>query len=310
MKYNIDTQFYPGWTRKAITFTIDDGVLDMDRKFMDILGPAGIRGTFNLCSHKLGNMTPEQYREFYKGYEIANHCKYHPYLFMEGTDYKISTDTFDAKTADPEFLYPTEVGHLYHVHMPKGWRLIADAEGYVRFVGECHKELEEVFGKGSVRSFVWPFDRRPNTVVDEHLSKMGYYGIRRSFLWGENEGFLLPPNWMLWGWTAGHRNFLEVAEKYEAEADDGNLKFFCLGVHSIDYEREQKWEDLRTFARTYGYRPQDYYYATVGEIYDYQDALKQIIITEDGVKNPTKLDLYIRIDGENTILKAGEALCL
>lgn len=55
MKYNIDIQCYPGWTRKAITFTIDDGVLDMDRKFMNILNPAGIRGAFNLCSHKLGN---------------------------------------------------------------------------------------------------------------------------------------------------------------------------------------------------------------------------------------------------------------
>ena len=33
---NIDINFYPAWTRKAITFTIDDGNLVLDRKFLDI----------------------------------------------------------------------------------------------------------------------------------------------------------------------------------------------------------------------------------------------------------------------------------
>ena len=29
----IDLNFYPGWTRKAITFTIDDGNVELDKKF-------------------------------------------------------------------------------------------------------------------------------------------------------------------------------------------------------------------------------------------------------------------------------------
>ena len=28
MAHDIDVKFYPGWTRKAITFSIDDGILD------------------------------------------------------------------------------------------------------------------------------------------------------------------------------------------------------------------------------------------------------------------------------------------
>ena len=28
MAHNVDVKFYPGWTRKAITFSIDDGILD------------------------------------------------------------------------------------------------------------------------------------------------------------------------------------------------------------------------------------------------------------------------------------------
>ena len=62
----IDVNFYPGWTRKSVTFTIDDGNIPMDRKFISIVSPGGIKGTFNLNSNKMNDMTPEEYREFYK----------------------------------------------------------------------------------------------------------------------------------------------------------------------------------------------------------------------------------------------------
>ena len=86
MAHNVDVKFYPGWTRKAITFSIDDGILDMDRKFMDIIEPYGIKGAFNLCSERLNKMSPEEYREFYRGHEIANHCKHHPAAFIDGCE--------------------------------------------------------------------------------------------------------------------------------------------------------------------------------------------------------------------------------
>ena len=46
----LDLNYYPGWTRKSITFTIDDGNLKLDRKFLDVVKPAGLKGTFNLCT--------------------------------------------------------------------------------------------------------------------------------------------------------------------------------------------------------------------------------------------------------------------
>ena len=39
----IDLHFYPGWTRKSMTFTIDDGNVKLDRKFLDITEPAGLK---------------------------------------------------------------------------------------------------------------------------------------------------------------------------------------------------------------------------------------------------------------------------
>ena len=302
----IDINFYPGWTRKAITFSIDDGVIPMDRKFMEILRPAGIRGTFNLCSHSLINYTKEWYREFYEGQEVANHCKHHPYAFADGESYQISTEPFDAENSDHDLLHPTGTEHLYWIYKnPKGWRLIADTEGYIQFIDQGHEELEGIFGKGSVRSFAWPFTEQPNAAIHKHLSTKGYYGVRASKKRGTDGEFNLEENRMPWGMTAIHNDLLELAEVYDKLEDDGKLKFFCFGVHSKDYEIYDKWGDLQEFADTYGHRPEDYYYAPVGEIFDYADALKELIIAEEKITNPTKLDLYIRVDGKNVLIKAG-----
>lgn len=75
MAKKLDVNYFPRWTRRSLTFTIDDGNVAMDQKFLSILRPHGILGTFNLCSHMLSALDADGYREFYHGYEIANHCK-------------------------------------------------------------------------------------------------------------------------------------------------------------------------------------------------------------------------------------------
>jgi hypothetical protein len=91
-------------------------------------------------------------------------------------------------------------------------------------------------------------------------------------------------------------------ERYESYPDDGRLKFFSFGVHSGDFETFGKWDDLREFANKYGNRPESYYYATVGDIFDYEDAALRIEITDSEVKNPTDRSLYLKIDGERIVL--------
>ena len=325
MKHNIDTQFYPGWTRKSITFSIDDGNVNMDKKFIDIVRPAGIRGTFNLCSHSVNRMTPEEYRAFYEGDEIANHCKYHPLALKDDAEYVISSIPYDpehpaiqiqkeqeAASQNTEVLYPTEEAGLYRLSTARGPRYIADGKKYIALIKECHKELEEIFGQGSIRCFVWPYSQQKNQEVQDYLKDMdlNYYGVRVSGRWGVEEGYPLPKTLLEWHYTATHTDLLESAARYEAQPDDGTLKFFCIGVHSIDYEKTEKWEDLRTFAKTYGNRPGDYYYAPAGEIFDYVDAVNGIVVTENTVTNPSKLDVYLCVDGKQVVLKAGETLTL
>ena len=108
--------YFPGWTRKSLTFTIDDGNLKFDEIFLDILRPANIKGTFNLCDPN--RTTPEEYREFYKGYEIANHCKLHPMCLNDNVKPIVSDEPFDKMggedfTEENPVVYKTENEGVY-----------------------------------------------------------------------------------------------------------------------------------------------------------------------------------------------------
>ena len=314
MAHKIDVKFYPGWTRKAITFSIDDGNLPMDAKFKAIVEPCGLRGTFNLCSERLAKMSPEEYRAFYRGHEIANHCKYHPLAFADGEEYVISDDPFDRETSDKTKLHRFDgVEGVYFKARANGtWLRIADNEAYKRCIEEGHRELEAVFGEGSIRSCIWPYGQQKNRELTEYVAAIPYYyGDRLNHRRDASpEEYYAPPDKERFFVCARHNDLLEMAAEYAALSDDGELKFFCFGVHSIDFERDGRWQDLDVFAKTYGNRRGDYYYATIGEIYDYSEATKRVEITDTEVKNPTDIDLYIKIDGERRVLRAGRKIAL
>ena len=309
MKHIVDKNYFPGFVRKSITFSIDDGNIENDRKFIDIVRPSGIFGTFNLCAPT--SLSPEEYREMYSGFEIANHVKLHPELFDPGVDYKFSSEPFNKEKARCDTLYPheTEKGVFYINESYFGkqnirWFRICDRDTYIRLLLECHAELEAVFGEGSVRSFVWPFGRQKDyePIISYIKNETDYYGARDA---GRPlEDFSLPKNRMNWIYTANDKDLLSKMEAYEALPDDGELKFFCFGVHSIDYERAGRWGDLLAFAERYGNRREDFYYATVGEIFDYEDAVNKLSVSDTEIKNPSSVPVYITLDGEPIIIAA------
>ena len=273
----IDLNFFPGWVRKSITFTIDDGNLKLDRKFLDITEPAGLKGTFNLNT-PLKRGTPEEYVAFYKGYEIANHCKYHPMAFTHKMPVRpISEDAFDKATADPAYLYRAEEENLY-------------------------------WGCEIPRNRWWHFGAQQNDAVFEGLKKQGFRSIRKTGNVMDSTGFALPADRMAWSYNANNTCMEEVGAQYDALADDGELKFFAFGVHSHDFENADCWDVLIDFCDKYGNRPNDFWYACVGEIFDYEDAVKAVKITDEKIINPSPIDLYIKIDGEKVKLMANSEI--
>ena len=300
--------FYPGFVKKSITFTIDDGNMKYDAMLLDILKSAGIKGTFNLCSNFHEGREAET-KEFYRGYEIANHCKYHP-LVNCSDDLVISEDAFDEKTADAKFLYKVDGKEGFYWQMqPNGWRQMVFEDTYVRLVDESLAELTAIFGQGAVRDFVWPYREMQNDKVREHLVRT-HRSLRKTGCTFDTTGFAIPSNKHAWSYNADHTNLLSVMEKYESYPDDGALKFFAFGVHSIDFERDDKWNDLSVFAEKYGNRPDTYWYASVGEIFDYEEAVASLKITESSVENTSNLTVYLEINGERKVLESGCAAVL
>ena len=306
-------EYFPGWTRKSITFTMDDGNIPMDTKLLTILKPYGILGTFNLCAHRLHYMSPEEYREFYRGYEIANHCNEHPVAFPDGAKFVVSDDPFDPiesleYTEENPIVYKTEVKGLYMMHhipkriRPDGWFRVAEARDYIRFVDEGKVALEEIFGVGKIKDYVWPCRRQENTEVLEYLKSAGYRSARRTDD-NTDKTFAYPADRLDWTYNAHHSNLLSVMKEYEEYPDDGKLKFFAFGVHASDFHRDNNWHELQEFAEKYGNRPEDYYYSTVGGLFEYEDAKNSLVIEEDKITNPSEISLYIKVDGKRIIVR-------
>lgn len=299
----VDKKYFPGFVRKAITFTNDDGNLEMDEKFISILKPYGIKGTFNICGIKEGH-TPEEYRTLYKGYGIANHCYLHPHAMDDSISYKISDSSSGATDEKECCIYPyAAYDGVYKLSdRPDEWRLIAGSEKYIELIGVARKMINEIFGEGFCSSFVWPFCEQNNKEVKDYL-KRSFRSVRKTGCTFDNDGFSLPQDRYAWSYNATHQNLLEIASIFEKYEDDGELKFFSFGLHSIDYERNEKWADLESFAKRYGNRPEDFYYASVDEIFDYEDAINSLVIEESSVLNNSDITVYIKIDGEPVILK-------
>ena len=310
-KHEVSRPYFPGFTRKSVTFTIDDGNFEMDKKFISIVAPYGIKGTFNLCGNRTIQLNREDVLSLYRGFEIANHCAWHPFCFDEEKRPLIVDEPFNEATADTEKIYPSPtVPHLYHIYTTKGWRRGTFYEEYLDFAKEGHEALEEVFGKGNVHGFVWPFGKQKSVECYEGLVAMGFPHIRITGNVLDTTGYAIPADFLNWSYNANNRAIRAQVPIYEAYPDDGELKFFAIGVHSVDFERDNNFCDLEYFARTFGNQPDKYYTAGVDEIFRYSVACKSLVVTDDTVENPTDMDIYIKVDGTKVIVRAHSTLDL
>ncbi len=305
----IDTNYFPGFVRKAVTFTIDDGNIAMDNKFLSIMRPAGIVGTFNLIS--TGAQTAAEYLTMYKGYEIANHHGLHALPWLDGVnfdDIEIKDELYSS-ASDVNYMYKTNIDGLYYIdykkinsasHSPY-WHPIATDETYAEYAEITREELEAVFGEGSVVGFAYPHGKL-SAAVKQYLIEAGYLYARKTGTIGDTTSFALPEDRFEWTYNANATNLNAVMEKFDKYADDGKLKFFSFGVHSADYSGQ--WNILETFAEKYGNREDDFYYATNRQIFEYEDAVKALVITEEGITNPSGVDVFVTINNVKTIIAA------
>lgn len=293
---------FPSWTKKAVSFTIDDGNLRLDKKFIDTVRPGGITGSFNLCGiGKMGSLTPEEYREFYRGFEVTNHAKRHPKVILPDDNYELSDEPFDMASSDKSKIYRSDIEGLYYKYYTTWWGYVATTDTYIKLIDAGKRELESVFGEGSVVAFVWPYRRQDDPRLIEHLKAAGYASVRRT----GSAGFELPRDRMDWCYNANHSNLNERAAEFDALSDDGELKWFCFGVHSHDFENNNCWDVLEAFVANYGNRPNDFWYATVRDIFEYEDAVKLVEMTDTSIVNKSDKDIYAKLGENKIVIPAG-----
>ena len=83
---NIYTCF-PGGKHKALTFSFDDGRKE-DRRLVELFNQYGIKGTFNLNSglQDAERIPASEYKELYRGHEVACHTVLHPTIARSPLD--------------------------------------------------------------------------------------------------------------------------------------------------------------------------------------------------------------------------------
>ena len=157
--------------------------------------------------------------------------------------------------------------------------------------------------------FVWPYGQQADPLLMEYLVG-AFESVRKTGDLGSSTGFEIPNDRMHWSNHVRDKKLVKCAEEYERYPDDGKLKFFCFGLHSIDYERANCWDVLEEFAERFGGRDGEFYYAPVRDIFRYSNAVDALRINGNVVENPSDITLYITVDGEKITVPPASTLKL
>lgn len=267
---------YPGFRKKALTLSYDDGV-EQDIRLIQIMDRYGIKGTFNLNSgtyagapvkSKNRRISPEEALKLYKGsgHEVALHGFSHPFLEQ----------------------------------LPEGvaaWEIVRDRE-----------ILEDMFGE-IIRGMAYPMGTFNDNVV-ETLRRCGVAYARTVKV---SHGFDLPADWLRLEGTCRNKEpeLEQLCDRFLKIRPIWGPKLFYMWGHSYEFDEDNGWEVIERFCSKMGGHD-DIWYATNIEICDYVEACRSIRSSMNGCRifNPTATPLYLEAEGSNVLLAPGEMLDL
>ncbi len=312
----LDKNYYPGFVRKAVTFTIDDGNISYDSEFLNIIRPVGIVGTFNLID--TNSVTAVEYLKMYEGYEVANHNSIHSLPWLDGIDFsniEIKNEIFNSQTADPKYMYKTNIEGLYYIDyythiVPSdkepSWHPIAIDSTYTKYAEMTKENIDSVFGDGSVVGYAYAHGKLSESVKQYLIDEKYLYARKTGY--NTDTTFALPKDRFEWTYNADVSNLNSTMASYASLSDNGELKMFAFGVHSKDFtatvEGISGWELLKTFAKTYGDRHDEFYYATNRQIFEYEDAVEALKYENGTLINDSDINLYVSLNGKKVIIPA------
>lgn len=271
--------FFPGFKKKALTLSYDDGVI-FDKRLIEIMSKYGLKGTFNLCGS-----------------------------FFSPTD---GQRMLSAKEA---YDMITTSGNEAANHGQKHYSLTCMAEPLVLSdVLDCRKTLEKLFGGKPITGMAYANGSFNDRVV-ELLRACGISYCRTTRATG---GFAMPEEFLKWHPTCHHNDsrLFELLDKFLAWQPPQYFwgdkpQLFYLWGHSYEFDNDNNWERIEEFAQKAGGKD-DVWYATNGEIYRYCQAFERLEYSADGlvVHNPTDVDIYYDYYTKPVLVPAGKTVNL
>ena len=280
MNKRIDTLCFPGGKHKALTLSYDDGVIQ-DRRLVQILNRYGLKCTFNIGSGVLG----------YQGSAV-----------------------FSEKEVDVSKVSATEVKDLYADHEVAGHGLYHSSLTDVGTptamyeIIEDRRQLEKIIEK-PVYSFAYPFGTYNNT-VKQILHLAGYRSARTVV---SSHSFDLPEDFLEWNATCHHNDpqLMTLAKQFCQDSHRFLMpQLFYLWGHAYEFDGDDNWDVIETFADYVAQYADDIWFATNGQIVRYVNAFRSLEYTTDAslIHNPTATDLWICINGNTLAIPAGKTV--
>lgn len=314
----VDTNYYPGFVRKAVTMSFDDGpILSSDNTVMKKLSASNYKATFNLITNTFLDENGNNYSQGTK-YTVYNTTGY-----IDGQNSEAEYNANSDKIFK-EFMENINSGNheiashsRYHLRFntennPSAAGLYNSAADIKASLLAGKDSLEKWLGK-EVRGFAYPYSY-PGTngkqFVD-YLSEIGTCYARHS---GYNGKFDIPFDFMNWTFTSYFAGVSadELAQKssdFWNMADDGNLKLFSLWGHSWEFNakenvREDTWSKLDDIISDMDSHKNEFWNPTNIEFYDYIKARESIEVNDDSVYNPSNTDVYVTVNGIQKVVPA------
>lgn len=163
----------------------------------------------------------------------------------------------------------------------------------------------EAIAKYPVTGMSYPYGTYNSQVVDI-LKNAGIVYCRTT---QATKRFSLPNNYLEWHPTCHHRDMLELAPTFLEHRYSYSV-FYVWG-HAFEFDRNNNWEIMEQFAEIVANKP-EIWYATNIDIYRYDTAVKNIVLSADGklIYNPSATTVWFTANGELKSIAAGQTLQL
>jgi peptidoglycan-N-acetylglucosamine deacetylase len=257
----------------ALTTSWDDGGI-ADRQLVTILNKHGLKGTWNLCSGRLGMdqghsgwdnyIGSEEVKQLYSSHEVACHSVTHPSLVWM-----------------PDSVIFSEV--------------IEDRRRLETLTGYPVKGMALPFGTSDLR-------------VTAVLRQCGILYARTV---GSKPDFELPVDFLGWQPTCHHKEDLERNWEKFTDIKFEVPKLFYLWGHSWEFDGDHNWDLIEKFSAIAG-EDGDIWHATNYQVYEYVTAWRNLITTVEKtvIMNPSGVKLWFRVNDEVKSIEPGQVVQL